>query len=111
MPCETLTVPGRVRLSMIMTAKKESLDDFAKLRRSPHAMASWKNAQQYLNNGRHAPALTSSRNLVQQYPGAAQLWAELGTAAAGNLDFASADQALQRAMASVTADADLLVSI
>jgi tetratricopeptide (TPR) repeat protein len=96
---------------MIMTGNKESLDDFAKLRRSPHAMASWKNAQQYLNNGRHAPALANFHKLVQQFPGVSQLWAELGTAAAGNLDFTSADQAFQRALKSVTADADLLVAI
>ena len=74
-------------------------------------MASWQHAQQYLHNGRHAPALASYRNLVQQFPGVAQLWAELGLAAAGDLDFALADQAFQRAVELAPADADLLVFI
>ena len=74
-------------------------------------MASWQHAQRYLRAGRHAPALASYRNLVQQFPGVPQLWAELGIAAAGDLDFALADQAFQRAMELAPADADLLVSI
>jgi tetratricopeptide (TPR) repeat protein len=74
-------------------------------------MASWQNALQHLNNGRHAPALASYRNLVQQFPGVAQLWAELGLAAAGDLEFTLADQAFQRAMDLAPADASLLVFI
>ncbi len=96
---------------MIEIAKRNPMDNLAELRRSPHAMASWQKAQQYLNNGRHAPALGSFHKLVQQFPGVAQLWAELGAAAAGNLDFASADQAFQRAMELAPADAALLVAI
>jgi tetratricopeptide (TPR) repeat protein len=95
---------------MIESAKSNPMDDLAKLRRSP-AMASWQNALQHLNNGRHAPALASYRNLVQQFPGVAQLWAELGLAAAGDLEFSLADQAFQRAMDLAPADAALLVFI
>src|ERR1035441_10140957 len=83
---------------MIESAKNDPLGNLASLQRSPHGMASWQNAQQYLRNGRHAPALASYRNLVQQFPGVPQLWFELGKAAAGELDFALAGQAFQRAM-------------
>ena len=96
---------------MIESAKTNPQDDLAKLQASAHDMASWQHAQQYLVNGRHAPALASYRNLVKQFPGVPQLWAELGLAAAGDLDFALASQASQRAAELASADADLLVSI
>jgi Flp pilus assembly protein TadD len=82
-----------------------------RLRRSPRAMSSWQNALQCLNSGRHAPAFAGFQNLVQQFPGVPQLWAEMGIAAAGDLDFASADESFQRAVELAPADADLLVSI
>ncbi len=87
------------------------LGDLASLQRSPHAMASWQNAQQYLRNGRHAPALASYRTLVQQFSGVPQLWFELGKAAAGDLDFALADQAFQRALELAPADVELLLAL
>ena len=74
-------------------------------------MSAWQNALKHLNNGRHAPALASYRNLVQQFPGVPQLWAELGIAAAGELEFALADQAFQRAVELAPADATMLVAI
>jgi tetratricopeptide (TPR) repeat protein len=85
--------------------------DLAKLQGSPHDMASWRHAQQYLQHDRHTPALASYRRLVQQFPGVAQLWAELGGAAAGNLDFVLADQAFQRALELAPADAAFLDAI
>jgi tetratricopeptide (TPR) repeat protein len=96
---------------MTINPKSNPQDDLAKLQASPHDVASWQHAQHYLLNGRHAPALASYRNLVKQFPGVSQLWAELGLAAAGDLDFALADQASQRAAELASADADLLVSI
>jgi tetratricopeptide (TPR) repeat protein len=105
------TITANKQLSMIESAKSNLLDDLTKLRRSPHAMASWQNALQCLNNGRHAPALATFNNLVQQFPGVPQLWAELGIAATGNLDFAAADQAFQRALELASADPALLVAI
>jgi tetratricopeptide (TPR) repeat protein len=108
---ESLTIPSHRRKLMIKDAKNETLDDLAKLRRSPHAEDYWQNAQRFLLNGRHDHALASYRNLVQQFPGVSQLWAELGLAAAGGLDFALADQASQRAAELAAADATLLVSI
>src|ERR1039458_9586857 len=96
---------------MTNSAKNEPLGNLASLQRSAHAMASWQNAQQYLRNGRHAPALASYRNLVQQFPGVPQLWFELGKAAAGDLDFALADQAFRRAMEVAPADVNLLLAL
>ena len=96
---------------MTNEAKSDTLDDLAKLRRSPHAEAYWQNAQRYLLNGRHAHALDSYRNLIQQFPGVSQLWAELGLAAAGDLNFPLANQASQRAAELASTDASLLVSI
>jgi hypothetical protein len=60
---------------MTKNAKSNPQDDLAKLQASPHDVASWQHAQQYLLNGRHAPALASYRNLVKQFPGVSQLWA------------------------------------
>jgi tetratricopeptide (TPR) repeat protein len=94
-----------------MSAESNPAEDLAKLRRSALAMASWQNAIQHVNNGRAAPALASYRDLVQQFPGVTQLWAELGLAAIGDLEFTLADQAFQRAMELAPTDAALLVFI
>ncbi len=96
---------------MIKNANNDARDDLAKLEGSPDHMASWQQAQQGLLNGRHAAALAGYRNLVQKFPGVAQLWAELGIAAGGELDFVTANQATQRAAELASADANLLVSI
>jgi tetratricopeptide (TPR) repeat protein len=96
---------------MTNNTKTDALDDLAKLRRSPQAEAYWQNAQRYLVNGRHAHALASYSQLVQQFPGVSQLWAELGLAAAGDLNFALADQAARRAVELASTDAPLLVAI
>ena len=73
--------------NVMESTKNNPLDDLARLQRSPEASASWQDAQKHLRDRRHAPALASYRNLVQQFPGVPQLWAELGAAAAGDLDF------------------------
>jgi tetratricopeptide (TPR) repeat protein len=86
-------------------------NDLAKLRRSPRAMSSWQNALKYLGNGSHAPALAGYHDLVQQFPHVPRLWAELGLAAAGDLEFGLADQAFERAMELAPSDANLLVFI
>jgi tetratricopeptide (TPR) repeat protein len=74
-------------------------------------MASWQHAQEYLRHRRPAVALASYRKLVQQFPGVPQLWAELGMAAAGDLEFALAGQAFQRVVELAPADADLLLVV
>jgi tetratricopeptide (TPR) repeat protein len=74
-------------------------------------MRSWQNAQQRLRTGQHSSALADYRNLVQKFPGVPQLWAELGSTAASNLDFEQADQAFQRAVALAPTDAALCLFI
>jgi tetratricopeptide (TPR) repeat protein len=93
---------------MTENAKSNPQEDLTKLRRSP-AMASWQKALKNLNTGSHAPALALYRNLVQQFPGVPQLWTEMGLAAAGDLEFALADQAFQRALELAPADASLFI--
>lgn len=92
-------------------ADPEVLDDLARLRCIPQAETYWQNAQRALLSGNHAVALTSYRTLVQQFPRVSQLWAELGLAAAGELDFSLANQASLRAMELAAADASMLVAI
>ena len=94
-----------------MNATSHPLEDMTKLRRTAHAMGSWQNAIKYLNSGRHGPALASYRGLVQEFPGVAQLWVELGVAAMGVLEFSMADQAFQQAMAIAPNDAAQLIFI
>lgn len=86
-------------------------NDWDKLQRSPNAMASWNNARQYLRTKRHGPALAAYQKLVEQFPGVARLWGELGMAAAGDLEFAEAETAFQRATELITTDSDLLLTI
>jgi Tfp pilus assembly protein PilF len=74
-------------------------------------MASWQHAQQYLRHRRHAPALASYRKLVVQFPAVPQLWAELGTAAAGELDFPLAGQAFARAVDLAPAEAAFFIAV
>jgi len=74
-------------------------------------MTAWQDALKHLNGGRYAPALASYHHLVQQFPGVPQLWAEMGIAAARELDSALADQAFQRALELAPADSSLLIFI
>jgi tetratricopeptide (TPR) repeat protein len=97
------------RVSIVTKTKKDAMDDLARLQRTPQAAGSWRNAQHHLRAGQHAPALDRYRDLVRQFPGVPQLWAELGSAAAGDLDFALADQAFRRAVELAPGDASLLV--
>ena len=85
-------------------------DDLNRLTGSAHAMASWQHAQQYLRNGQHAAAVTSYRSLIQQFPNLPILRIQMGMAAAGELDFAKANQAFQRALELAPTDANVVVS-
>ena len=71
--------------------------DLAKLRRSPREVARWQKAQENLLGGRHTAAIRGYRELARSYPGIPELWFELGNAAVGELDFATANQAYLRA--------------
>ena len=83
--------------------------DLAKLQRSPQEIVRWQKAQQQALTGRHGPALASYRDLLKRFPGVAQLWFESGIAAAGELDFALADDAFRRVMELAANDANMLV--
>ncbi len=83
--------------------------DLATLQRSPQEIARWQKAQQQTLSGRHGPALTSYRDLLKRYPDVAQLWFELGIAAAGELDFALAEDAFRRVMELAVNDAEMLI--
>ncbi len=74
-------------------------------------MASWQYGQQCLRERRYAPARASFNKLVQQFPGVAKLWAGLGRAAAGELDFALAGQAFQHATELAPNNVGMLVFI
>lgn len=90
---------------------KPSLTDIERLRRSVTGMASWQNAQLQLRNSRYAAALTGYSFLVQQFPGVPQLWIELATAAAGDLEYPLAEEALQCALKAGAGDSGALVAI
>lgn len=85
--------------------------DLARIRASKQGMLAWQQAQQSLRANHFSQALTAYNNLVRQFPGVAQLWAELGSAAAGALDFELANQATRRAEELAFADASLLVAL
>jgi len=84
-------------------------DDSAKLQRSPREVARWQQAQQQLLGERHDAALTSYHSLLQKFPGIAQLWFELGIAAAGDLDFALAQRAFARTEELAPNDPSMLI--
>ena len=86
-------------------------DDLSKLQRTPRETARWQRAQQDLLGGQSVRALAGYSDLVQRYPGVAQLWFELGIAATGQLGFDMADQAFQRSIELSRHDAPMLVLI
>jgi tetratricopeptide (TPR) repeat protein len=86
-------------------------NDLARLQRSPRDIARWRKAQEHLLCGRHAPALKLYRELAPRYSKVAELWFELGNAAAGELDFALANEAYDRVMQLSPGNASLLVMV
>jgi tetratricopeptide (TPR) repeat protein len=92
-------------------SKNNPGEELAILERSPQAVASWQFGQQCLRHRRYAPALASFKKLVQQFPGVAHLWVELGRAAAGELDFTLAGQAFDRATALAATDLRILMFV
>jgi tetratricopeptide (TPR) repeat protein len=85
--------------------------DLTGLQRSPGDLARWQRAQRQVLAGSHALALAAYQDLVQRYPEAAQLWFELGLAAAGELEFNLADRAFGRTMELAPKDVTLLILI
>jgi tetratricopeptide (TPR) repeat protein len=85
--------------------------DLARLEKSPRDLERWQKAQRQLLAGAGAGALTVYRDLTQRFPGILNLWFELGAAAAGELDFALASQAFERAQSLASSDPAKLVMI
>src|SRR5580700_4397712 len=85
--------------------------DLAKLEKSPRDIERWQKAQQQLLAGRAAAVLPVYRDLTQRFPGILNLWFELGTAAAGDLDFALALQSFERVETLASANVDVLVML
>ncbi len=83
-------------------------NDLAGLQRSPRDVARWQKTQEQLLSGRYGPALAGYRDLARRHPTLALLWFELGNAAAGDLDFALANQAYRRALELDPRNASLL---
>ncbi len=61
--------------------------------------------------GRHGPALAGYRDLTKRFPAAAELWFEMGNAAAGELNFDLAGQSYRRAIELAPHNTSLLVLI
>jgi Flp pilus assembly protein TadD len=80
----------------------------AQLQRTPRDLKRWQNAQEQLLGGRPGSALAGYRDLAKRYPSIPELWFELGNAAAGELDFAQAQQAYHRALDLAPNNASLL---
>lgn len=83
----------------------------AQLQHNPRDLARWQQARRHLLSGEGGLALPIYRELVGRYPAAAELWFELGNAAAGALDFSLAHQAYTRSMELAPGNAPLHVSI
>src|ERR1700761_1313148 len=85
--------------------------DLARLQASARDGERWQAGQQLVLAGRFANALATYSDLVNRFPGVAQLWFELGIAAGGELDFARAVEALHRAAELASDDAPMLILI
>jgi tetratricopeptide (TPR) repeat protein len=83
--------------------------DFEKLQQSPRHLARWQKAQRQLLNGQATAAMTAYRGLLQQFPGVAGLWFELGLCAVKELEFDQADSAFQRAAELSPRDVSMLI--
>jgi tetratricopeptide (TPR) repeat protein len=74
-------------------------------------LARWQKAQEQLLGGRHGPALVTYRDLVRRFPSVAELWFELGNAAAGELNFTLANQAYRQTVKLAPKNASLQILV
>jgi tetratricopeptide (TPR) repeat protein len=85
--------------------------DLSQLRGSPRDLARWQKAKTYLFGGQYLAAVAAYRELLAKYSSVPELWFELGNAEAGQLDFASANRAYERALELAPRNARLLLLI
>jgi len=85
--------------------------DLARLERSSQDIMRWQKAREQLVAGRPALALAAYRELVNRFPGVVNLWVEYGAAAAADLGFSLANEALARAEEMAVQDAAVLVAL
>lgn len=78
------------------------------MQRTPRDLDRWRKAQACLLGGQPGPALAGYQVLVRRYPKIAELWFELGNAAAGELDFPLANKAYRRARELAPTNASLI---
>lgn len=86
-------------------------NDAIKLQSNLRDLVRLQKAREQLLGGRSGAALGGYRELTRRYPGVPELWFELGNAAAGELDFALANQAYHRARELAPRNAPLLSTI
>lgn len=84
-------------------------NDLQRLQASPRHAARWQNAQRQFLAGETPAALLAYRELLNRFPGVAQLWFELGMAEMAALEFSAAEQAFHRAETLAPRDSSLLV--
>ncbi len=85
--------------------------DLFKLHSNARDQARWQKSREQLLGGRPGAALANYRDLVGRYPTVAELWFELGNAAAGELDFALANRAYRRVRELVPGNASMMSMI
>ena len=81
------------------------------MEKSAGDIARWQRAQEQLLAGRGAAVLPVYRELTQRFPGILNLWFELGTAAAADLDFPLALQAFDRASELASGNPSVLIML
>src|SRR5277367_2739030 len=85
--------------------------DLSRLQHSAREIDRWQSAQQHTLSGRHLHAIAAYQELLRRFPGVAQLLFELAIAAAGELDFTLAADALRSAAKIAKDDVTLLILI
>jgi tetratricopeptide (TPR) repeat protein len=85
--------------------------DLANLEKSPQDLARWQKARQQLLAGRAALALPAYRDLAKRFPAVANLWFELGAAAAADLAFDLARQAFDHVEQTASTDSAMLIAL
>jgi tetratricopeptide (TPR) repeat protein len=91
--------------------EQNSQADLARLEKSPQDLARWQTARQQLITGKAAASIPAYRELVKRFPSIANLWFELGTAAAADLEFDLAREALNRGEELASTDAGVLIAM